>query len=134
MLLSFRIRVLSGYMSRRGIVGSNDNYVFCFLFSIVAVAVSIPSKSGGGIETSPRSICYLEYLMMVVLTSVWYYHIVVLICVSLILSDLEIPFMCLLALLYFFCGEMPLGPQGVSSLGCLYFAVEVYELFVHLGK
>lgn len=41
--------------------------------------------------------------------------------VVLILSDLEIPFMCLLALLYFFCGEMPFRSSGCFFIGLFVF-------------
>jgi len=56
-----------------------------------------PARVGEALKLPHEHLLFVEYLMMVMLTSVWYYHIVVLICISLILSDLEIPLMCLLA-------------------------------------
>ena len=76
-----------------------------------------PARVGEALKLPHEHLLFVEYLMMVVLASVQYYHIVVLICISLILSDLEIPFMCLLALLYFFCGDMPFRIQKKTFLG-----------------
>ena len=51
--VSFQIRVFSGYMPRRWIVGSYGNSIFSFygtsiLFSIVAAPIHIPINSVGG--------------------------------------------------------------------------------------
>ena len=64
----------------------------------MVVPVYIPSKSVGGYVVS--TLLFVDFLMLAILI------LVVWICLSLIISDVEHPFMCLLALYYVFFGEM----------------------------
>ena len=99
--VSFRIIVFSRYMPRSGIAGSYGSFwETSILFSIVAVSLYVSTNTVGGfcfLLPSPAFvICRL--LMMAILTSVKWYLIVVLICISLIISNVEHRFMCLLAI------------------------------------
>ena len=102
---SLQIMFFSGDMPRSGFIGLYGNSIFIFLRNFHTIihrgCISLCSHQRGSrvpFSLPPfQHLLFVDCLMIAILAEVRWYLIVVLICISLIISNVEHSFMCLLA-------------------------------------